>query len=154
MNKNCGTCTILTSDNDDIVVIKTKFWRVALERNQAYLGQSFVTLLDHKSSLTELTSEEWDDFREIVKKLEAATTAAFGATHFNWTCLMNEAYSSTPAIPHVHWHIFPRYERPVTVNDVEFTDTEFGRHYQDRRFSVDRPTLEVVGNKLKQALQA
>ena len=149
MNKDCDVCAILNSNNDDIVIAKTKFWRVALEQNQAYLGQAFVTLLNHKSSLSQLSSDEWEDFASLADKLEQKITKVFGAKHYNWTCLMNEAYRKTPASPHVHWHIFPRYERPVIVNGITFEDTEFGHHYIDRKFKTDKPTLEMIGSKLK-----
>lgn len=152
MSKNCDICTILQSNNDDVVITKTKFWRVALERNQAYLGQSFVTLLEHKSSLSEVTDEEWHNFQDLVKQLEAAYKKAFGATHFNWTCLMNEAYRQDSPAPHVHWHVFPRYKAAPRLDDMVFEDTEFGHHYVDRKNKVDQQTLETIGHTLKVSL--
>lgn len=151
-NQDCEICLILQSNNDDIVIIKTDYWRVVLQRNQAYLGQSFVTLLDHKSSLSELTSNEWNDYEVLVSKLENGIRDAFGAKHFNWACLMNEAHRESPATPHAHWHVFPRYNHTVTVNNVTFKDIEFGHHYQPREFSVNRQTLEQIAAELQKRL--
>lgn len=76
-----------------------------------------------------LTDEEWLDFAKVVKNLEAACRKAFGATMFNWSCLMNNAYRENPPKPQVHWHFRPRYRTPITLGGETFTDTDFGSHY-------------------------
>lgn len=152
MNKQCETCKIINSDNDDVVIIKTEFWRAALQANQAYLGQSFVTLLEHKSSLSELSVDEWRDFELLVEQLEKSIRQAFGATHFNWSCLMNEAYRTSDPLPHVHWHVFPRYSKEVEFSGVVFNDAEFSQHYVNRQFRVSQNVLQAIGLKLVKEL--
>jgi diadenosine tetraphosphate (Ap4A) HIT family hydrolase len=153
MNEQCETCRIINSDSNDVIVTKTKFWRVALQANQAYLGQSFVTLLTHKSSLSELSNEEWQDFEVLVSNMERAIKEAFGATHFNWSCLMNEAYRVSDPSPHVHWHVFPRYSKAVEFEGVVFEDVEFGQHYINRQFKVGQDMLGAIGLKLQEELR-
>ena len=75
---NCEICAILATHNEgrDITLTETKKWRVVLDPNQRFLGKSFVTLLDHKSSLSELSSEECKDFTQLSKKIERAIKIA------------------------------------------------------------------------------
>ncbi len=69
------------------------------------------------------------DFLALVRKLETLCRKTFGATMFNWTCLMNNAYQNSPPEPQVHWHFRPRYDAPVKVAGKTFEDPNFGYHY-------------------------
>ncbi len=129
----CKTCKFLFGSHRSI--LETQQWDVVLEPSQGYLGQCFINLKQHKSNLSELSNTEWLDFSSVVKKLESAIIEAFQPELFNWTCLMNNAFQSSPAIPHVHWSVAPRYSRPVNFMGDEFTDPEFGHHY-DTHHSV------------------
>lgn len=122
---DCEICPILTSHNDgkDVSVLETRYWRVVLDGDQRVLGKSFVTLLEHKESLSDLSIEEWRDLHDIMKRLEASTIKAFSASHFNWSCLMNDAVVAGQPT-HVHWHMHPRYTQPVEFAGETFYDTE------------------------------
>jgi diadenosine tetraphosphate (Ap4A) HIT family hydrolase len=122
---NCEICPILASHNDgkDVQVFETAYWRVVLDADQRVLGKSFVTLLGHKESLGDLSNEEWQDLHNIMKRLEVSAMRAFSPSHFNWSCLMNNAVvASQPT--HVHWHMHPRYTQPVEFAGETFYDTE------------------------------
>lgn len=127
------------------LVYQTKFWKVIIATDQAYLGRCFVTLKRHCGDLAELENHEWSDFIEIVKRLEFALKKSFGATLFNWACLMNYAYQNDPPNPHVHWHLRPRYNHEVDFADETFEDPEFGFHYDNGR---TRKVSEQVKRKL------
>ncbi len=134
-------------------LIATKKWIVNLAPDQGYLGRSYITLREHKASLSELSSEEWEEFTNIARQLEVACKSAFSATLFNWTCLLNNAYRDKPFNPHVHWHFRPRYESPVKINELTFLDPEFGYHYdREQRRDVDFKTFQAIFEKLKKEL--
>ncbi len=122
---NCEICPILGSHNDgkDVQVFETKYWRVVLDGDQRFLGKSFVTLLKHKESVSDPSSEEWQDLHTVMLRLEASVKGAFGPSHFNWSCLMNNAVVAGQPT-HVHWHMHPRYTRPVEFAGETFYDTE------------------------------
>jgi len=123
---------------------------IILAPDQGYLGRAYVTLRDHKSSLGELSEAEWQDYAVIVKRVENACKQGLGATLFNWSCLMNNAYQNKPYMPHVHWHFRPRYENPVIVNSVTFEDPEFGFHYdREQKHTVDKETFAMILEKIK-----
>ena len=150
---NCEICAILATHNEgrDITLTETKKWRVVLDPNQRFLGKSFITLLDHKSSLSELSSEEWKDFTQLSKNLERAIKLTFQPNHFNWSCLMNIAASKN--LPtHVHWHLHPRYNKSIQINDTAFTDTEWYPATSKTDHIVDDETLSKITAKIKKNL--
>ena len=85
---NCEICPILATHNDDkdVQIIETEKWRVVLDSNQQFLGKAFVTLLEHKLSLSDLDTEDWRDFEALVKRLESALKK-----HFNQAILTGRA---------------------------------------------------------------
>ena len=126
--RNCEVCEVLKKDLD--VIFDSKHWRVSLDAtDQYYLGRSFVTAKRHVDDLAELSKEEWEDLRSVMKKFETAVRGAFGAILFNWSCLMNGSCQEKPYNPQVHWHVRPRYDKKVIVAGEEFADNEFGHHY-------------------------
>lgn len=148
--KGCEVCTVLPTNHP---IFETERWMVSLSSDQGYLGRCYVTLKEHKSDLADLTTEEWLEFSGVVKTLEEATRQAFGATLFNWGCLMNNAFQSSPALPHIHWHVRPRYQKPVLFEDIEFVDPEFGHHYdRQQKNIVDEITLRKIRSTIQEML--
>ncbi len=144
----CEVCAILPKNNP---VFETASWMVTLSPDQGYLARCYVTLKEHKADMADLTQKEWLEFADCVKKLEGTVRASFGATLFNWGCLMNNAFQVEPALPHVHWHVRPRYESPVIFENEEFSDPLFGRHYDRSQVNkVSKATL----NSIRSTLQA
>ena len=122
--------------------------------DQSYLGRTIVELKTHKGSLTELSDEEWTDFGVLVKKYENAIKKSFNADLFNWGCLMNHAYRKEPSNPHVHWHVRPRYKSKVEFEGQEFTDPDFGNHYdRDRNWPAADDLFQKVKVKITEYLQ-
>lgn len=149
----CKICPFLTNHPKNIT--ESKYWHVDICDNQEYLGRSFVTLKRHCPSLSELTSDEWLDLADLIKKLETTFKKAFNATAFNWTCLMNDAFKEKTYSPHVHWHVRPRYEKAVVFAGITFQDPEFGHHYArstDRIQVIPEEKLMEIIEKIKLSL--
>jgi diadenosine tetraphosphate (Ap4A) HIT family hydrolase len=129
-------------------LLETKHWKLYLSEDQAYLGRSYLNLKDHKSSLAELRPEEWQEFEELVRKIEPAYKSAFDAELLNWAVLMNNAFIEG-STPHVHWHIRPRHSKPVEVNGEVFNDELFGYHYDDNlQRKVSAETLSAIVSRI------
>lgn len=121
-------------------IYETAQWKVFLALDQTYLGRSIVTLKRSCGDLADVTPEELADFLTVVKAMEAAMREAFGATMFNWACLMNHHYQNDPPDPQVHWHLLPRYDHQVEFAGLTFVDADFGNHYSrgsDREVGPD-----------------
>lgn len=107
---------------------ETHYWKILLKSDQRYLGSLIIKTKAGREHLPDLTQEEQLDFFVLIKKLELFFTEKIGATMFNYSCLMNNAYRDSET-PHVHYHFMPRYKTPVTVLHHEFSDPNFGQHY-------------------------
>ncbi len=143
----CEHCKKSTNDED--FILGTKFHRVFLFSDQSYLGRCRIVTKRHIESLSDLSEEEWLDLSQLTKKLESAVKKAFGATMFNWSCLMNNAYKKSPPTPHIHWHFRPRYNKEVNFKGEIFVDPEFGNHYnrerkKDASFELRKKIIEAI----------
>lgn len=135
----------------DLTVFTTRHWKVILRADdQTYLGRAVVVCKRSVPSIPDLTEAEWRDLQAVITTYEDACIDAFGATMFNWTCLMNDAYQHHPFDPQVHWHVRPRYEQSVTFAGQIFNDTQFGHHYERR---TNRAVSDEVAKEIVAALQ-
>lgn len=154
MDKKCDACNFLSNPTPETQILETKYWSVGIDgKNHAYLGRAYVTLKEHKPSLSSLSQDEWEDFQDIVRKLESAYKDAFGAEPLNWGCFMNHAFRSEPFNPHVHWHVYPRYKKAQEINGIMFDDLLFGNFYDNTAERiVDEDTVKEVASRLRQQL--
>ena len=136
--KNCDICPFVAEQTiyDPAVVLQTDRWNVVLDRNnQLYLGKGFVTLREHKSSLSELDETDWRELHEVIRSMEHAITQAFGADVCNWECLMNNAVKAGQST-HVHWHLYPRYVGGTHFAGEDFPDPKWPRHLESGEHHV------------------
>lgn len=151
MNTTCHICELLKEPGEQL--LETKNWTVGIGNNQAYFGRAYVTLRNHKASLSDLSKEEWSEFEAIVKQMESAFESAFNAKPLNWGCFMNNAFRNGESNSHVHWHIFPRYRTAPVLNGVAYDDPLYGEHYDPRAERlVDEDTVHQITETLKSHL--
>lgn len=111
-----------------------KYWEVVfVDWCQEFPGQCIIS--NNKESLSELTQEEWIELGVIEKELERVCIKLFGATMFNFACLMNNAYRDNVK-PHVHYHFIPRYKDKIILLNKEYVDRHFG--YNMWKWSLNR----------------
>lgn len=132
----------MTSNKPSNFITETKNWEVYLNPDQYYLGRCVIAAKRDIGAISELTNDEWLDFSKLVKKMESGFKSTFGATMFNWSCLMNDAYKQEQPHPEVHWHFRPRYKNPVEFLGMIFEDKEFGHHYARHTESRVSPEIE------------
>lgn len=154
--EHCETCAYAVAEDQSGVLLQATYWRLVLARDQAYLGRSYLVAKDHKASLSELTTAEWDEYIQLVKRIESSYESTLGSGRpFNWACLMNNAFQTTPPMPHVHWHLWPRHAQPITIGDKTFIDTEYAHHHEfDRKEPIDDKTFNLLFEKLQSSLNA
>ena len=126
--KTCSWCN-LSEEDKRFQVYGSESWSVFLSDEQDYPGRCILVLKRHCNSMSELTDDEWDELRDLVRKVEACLKAVLGATLCNWSCLMNSFYKESAPDPHLHIHVRPRYDQPVMLNGNAYKDSEFGHHY-------------------------
>ena len=135
--KECEICPLLVGQTaaDDNVISQTERWVAVLDRNQCYLGKSFITLRQHKETLSELDEADWTELHQVIRQIEQAVKAAFGADVCNWECLMNNAVKAGRPT-HVHWHLYPRYLGGATFASEDFPDPKWPRHLESGEHRV------------------
>ena len=113
---------------------KGKYWEVIfVDWCQEFPGQCIIS--NNREFLNELSSEEWIELGIIEKELERVCVKLFGATMFNFVCLMNNAYRDNKK-PHVHYHFIPRYKDSVVLFGKKYVDKHFG--YNMWKWSLNR----------------
>jgi len=105
---------------------KGKYWDVIFGVwSQDHPGYCIIG--NDKESLSDLTPEAWEELGKLEKELERVCKKVFGATMFNFACLMNNAYRDNET-PKVHYHFVPRYKNKLKL---------FGKTYKDRHFGFN-----------------
>lgn len=146
----CDVCAIVAESNPSLLLAESDHWQIYLSNQQNYPGRCFVPLKRHAESLGELTSEEWGELQIILRALETVLRKKLGASHANFSCLMNGAYGVEPPSPHVHFHVIPRYSHPVTFGGMRFKDELYGLHYSTK---YDWVLNEAGAQEIKRLIQ-
>jgi len=151
--KDCEICPLLVGQTaaDDNVILQTERWVAVLDKNQCYLGKSFITLRQHKETLSDLDEADWTELRQVICQIEQAVKEAFGADVCNWECLMNNAVKAGQPT-HVHWHLHPRYLGGATFTDEEFPDPKWPRYLEDAVHIVSDETFYEIMQALRSRL--
>lgn len=129
----CGFLKHPSKDEESLRIYVGEHWIVTLRRDQEYLGTCFITAKRHVESLPALSKYEEHEFMAIRDKLLAVQQDVLGAQVVNISCLMNLAFNTDgEGRPHVHYHVKPRYARPVEFAGETFEDRQFGRYIRDK----------------------
>lgn len=110
-----------------MILYKSNNWEVVfVSWCQEFVGDCIISC--NKESLSELTNDEWLELGKLEKELERVTKKLFGATMFNFACLMNNAYRDNEK-PHVHFHFVPRYKNELKIFNKVYKDRHFGYNF-------------------------
>ena len=152
MSKICSWCN-LTESEKKYLLVDSRYWNVFLADKQDYIGRCILVLKRHCESLAQLNGEEWVELKSLAEKLEAVITKSLGANMFNWSCLMNDFYKSETPNPHLHIHVRPRYNAPITINGKTYNDEEYAHHYDNHKQNkLTEAEKETVYNLIKEVL--
>ena len=94
-----------------------RYWFLVLNWKQGFLGRCLLILKSHKVDEVELIKEEVLEKHEIYCLWLNAVKKAFNPDKINQAQLGNEEHIHKG---HLHWHLVPRYRRPVSFAGVEF----------------------------------
>lgn len=133
----CGLCQ--RSEKYTRLDIKDyNYWGVTLFENQYYLGRSIIFLKRHAGdAFIDTSIDEKNELENIViPKLTNAISNLYKPDRFNYAALGNE-------VEHAHWHIIPRYGKPVEFCGMVFEDKNYGKNYApyDKNFKIDDEIL-------------
>ncbi len=149
MKEHATTICIPCNPPQDIkeLDIKTeRYWKIGLHTNQAYLGRSVIVLNRHLEDYFDTTEEEQKEFNNIAKNLRNVLKNTFGAEMINYSSLGNE-------VRHVHWHLIPRYSKPVVFEGITFEDKRWGKNYSPYEdLLIPKATLYDIRDEIKKRI--
>ena len=112
--KNDETCVFCASGaakqftKDNLLVFKTEFSQILLNKFPYNTGHLIATPLEHTGSMFELSKEQYHDLMEMVKFAGEVLIKAYGVQGLNIG--VNHGKVAGAGIPdHLHWHIIPRW---------------------------------------------
>jgi diadenosine tetraphosphate (Ap4A) HIT family hydrolase len=134
------------------LITERSYWTIHLAPSQRYLGTCVVAIKRQCSNLSELQTEEWTEFTEIVRAMEKAMNNIFKPTLFNWSCFKNASFRDKNPHPQVHWHLIPRYDELKLFEGIKFEDLDFGYIPQPISREISEDVMETMKIKIKEQL--
>jgi diadenosine tetraphosphate (Ap4A) HIT family hydrolase len=101
---NCPHCAPRPASSEEWeLIVALSASSLYLSRNQTYRGHGILVLdLRHATRADQLTRQEWRSFCDDLHVAQHAIEATVHPDHMNIASLGN-------VVPHLHWHIIPRY---------------------------------------------
>ena len=136
--RNCELCD---SDGGE-VLWQDDFCRVVMVADPDYPGFCRVILNKHAAEMTDLSPRQRTRMMNAVFATEAALRAVTRADKINLASLGN-------AVPHLHWHVIPRYR-----DDRHFPRPIWARSERTQRRRRRRPAPDAkrIAGRLKSLL--
>jgi diadenosine tetraphosphate (Ap4A) HIT family hydrolase len=108
----CPLCAPRPDSNDEWdLVAPLAASALYLMRDQTYRGRCVLVLdLRHVARLDQLTAEEWSAVAVDLHRAQRAVVRTVTPDHVNVESLGN-------VVPHLHWHIIPRYRHDPKWGD-------------------------------------
>ena len=106
---DCPACARLERvrrGEDPLCICEMRESFCLLHKHQGYEGWCSVFLKDHAERLEDLSRSRQERLWADVMDVAGAIGRAFSPRRLNYECLGN-------VVPHVHWHVIPRYAAPV-----------------------------------------
>ncbi|MCE5213673.1 MAG: HIT family protein [Methanobacterium sp.] len=152
MTDNCEYCQLAGGYGE--LIEETPYWMIFLAPSQRYLGTCVVALKKKRANLSEVNDAEWDDFVQIVRKMEDSVNKSFKPNLFNWSCFKNAAFrkDNDDVDPEIHWHFIPRYQETVLFCGVKFDDPDFGHIPQPIARKVSSEVMNNIKLEIKKNL--
>jgi diadenosine tetraphosphate (Ap4A) HIT family hydrolase len=109
--------------------------------HQFHKGYCLVLLKDHTRELHELVPEVQAQLWQEVMRAGQAVVSTFQPWKMNYACYGN-------AEPHVHWHLFPRYD-----SEPDHTRNPWLHSLRFKDYLISHETARELATLLRKALQ-
>ena len=123
---------VLCSWNADGLVYASENWRVIMADEAGYPGFCRVIWNSHVAEMTDLDEKDRMELMGVVWLVEQCVRQVMRPDKINLASLGN-------MVPHLHWHVIPRY-----ADDARFPDSV----WSPTRRSVDERTIQERKNHL------
>ena len=128
---------------EDRLVKEFEYWFVVVRGKQVTLGACVFLLKRDASSLGELTSQEAEEFVQIVSWYENRLKSVYNAERFNYVVAMMKD-------PYVHYHAFPRYSSEQNLYGLTWKDEDWPRVVEFKKIDTEEKTLFAIRDALRE----
>lgn len=105
LDSHCVFCNASESISENLFPVQALdkcFWY--LDVNQTYPGHSVLVFSNgHVTRIDQLSDDEWQSLAADIKRVQATLIDVMQPDHMNVASLGQ-------VVPHLHWHVIPRYE--------------------------------------------
>lgn len=137
--------TIQAFGYPDTVLKEYENWVVLLRPKQVTLGTVVIANKSKATFLGEINETEWSEFSLVAREVELALINTFGAEKFNYLALMMKD-------PNVHFHVAPRYSKPVIFENETFEDKDWPLKTELNPIELHEDIFKVIKAKLVEAM--
>jgi len=102
-------------DKGNNLVKEYKYWTLLLNLKPRKFGQCVAILKRHIDKLADVTPEEMSEYALVASEIESALRTSFDTHLVHHLLLMS-------LDKHVHFHIMPRYKKPINFGSISWTD--------------------------------
>jgi diadenosine tetraphosphate (Ap4A) HIT family hydrolase len=102
----CARLERVRAGVDPLFICELRRSYVLLHKHQAYAGWCSLFVKEHAEHLDRMSEPQQRELWEDVMHVSAAIRRAMNPRRLNYENLGN-------VVPHVHWHIIPRYDAPT-----------------------------------------
>ncbi len=135
--------TIQTFGYPNTLIKEYNHWVVLQRPKQVTIGSLVIAAKSEATQLGELSIDEWAEFAKVSNDCEAILKKSFGAEKFNYLALMMKD-------PNVHFHLLPRYSKPIQLNGREYIDPDWPLKTEMKPIELGSYELEVIRTILKE----
>lgn len=114
--KKCFFCDKKIIDDQECTLFSFIYWMVLANKYPYMDGNVMIVPKEHKTSLFELTSQEWEEFPKVLLSVKEILSKKFSTNSFNIGINIGE--ESGRSVEHIHWQIIPRKKKNHTVVGV------------------------------------
>ncbi|KKQ27293.1 MAG: Histidine triad (HIT) protein [Candidatus Magasanikbacteria bacterium GW2011_GWC2_37_14] len=107
--ENCIFCKIVNKEVPNYTVYEDDFVLAFLDIFPHSKGHTVIIPKKHFVDLSAMTEEEWQKMAVALKRVEEKLQTVLQPAGFNIG--INDQPAGGQVVPHVHWHIFPRWEK-------------------------------------------
>jgi len=139
---------LLKAFGEKNIVCEYGGWMVFLRPQQITIGSLVISLWDYPAeSIGTIRNESMVSARELISMVELSLKNELAPEKFNYLALMM-------VDPQVHFHVIPRYSRPVLFNEGEYADDAWPKP-PNLQCALDLPpeTRTKLFARLKDSLQ-
>lgn len=134
------TCPMCLHPRDDFLIAELSASKLYLSPNQRWIGYVYTVYHDHKTDLHQISERENQKFYEDTMQALRAVSKTFYPDKMNIDNLGNK-------IPHLHWHIIPRYAGDDNWRNPTWADWYEGKHTNLSREQYNT-IIKAIGKNL------